>query len=152
MRSSPGQFIPRATQGKAKSTSHPLETEDRETLEVAFSPPGPAYFGLRNNIPTGLLYSNLGPWPKDTEDITGHANIQSYLQGLSKQFGVDDATVFHTRVEDAKKSDDGRQWHLRTITLLKGDGQPNLIERNWAFDAIVVATGHYSLQIGRAHV
>ncbi|KAH7183670.1 uncharacterized protein B0J16DRAFT_357148 [Fusarium flagelliforme] len=128
VKSSPGQFIPRATQGK-----------------VAFTPPGPAYFGLRNNIPTSLLYSNLGPWPKDTEDITGRANIQSYLQGLSNEFGVDDATVFHTRVEDAKKSDDGSQWNLRTITLLKGDGLPRLLERNWAFDAIVVATGHYSL-------
>ncbi|KAI1061407.1 hypothetical protein LB507_011214 [Fusarium sp. FIESC RH6] len=145
VRSSPGQFLPRTSQGKAKSTNHPLDTKDREALEVAFSPPGPAYFGLRNNIPTSLLYSNLGPWPKNTEDITGHANIRSYLQGLSKEFGVDDATVFHTRVEDAKKSDDGSQWNLRTITLLKGDGQPELVERNWAFDAIVVATGHYSL-------
>ncbi|KAF4952431.1 hypothetical protein FSARC_12648 [Fusarium sarcochroum] len=141
----PGQFLPKVTEAKAKSASHPLETEDQEALDVAFSPPGPAYFGLRNNVPTSLLYSNLGPWPKDTEDITGHANIQSYLQGLSKQFGVDDATVFHTRVEDAKKSEDRSHWKLRTITLLKGDGQPKLAERNWAFDAVVVATGHYNL-------
>ncbi|CAG7561988.1 unnamed protein product [Fusarium equiseti] len=145
VKSSPGQFIPRATQGQAKSTRHPLETEDCEALEVAFSPPGPAYFGLRNNIPTSLLYSNLGSWPKNTDDITGRANIQSYLQGLSKEFGVDDATVFRTRVEDAKKSDDGSQWNLRTISLLKGAGQPRLVERNWVFDAIVVATGHYNL-------
>ncbi|KAM0344961.1 hypothetical protein ACHAPU_007095 [Fusarium lateritium] len=142
-----GQFIPKTIQPKSKTRidNHPLETEDREALDVAFSPPGPAYFGLRNNVPTSLLYSNLGPWPKDTEDITGHANIQSYLQNLSRQFGVDDATVFHTRVEDASKSDDGSHWNLRTITLHKGDGSPTLTERDWKFDAVVVATGHYNL-------
>ncbi|KAM0290485.1 hypothetical protein ACHAO9_004842 [Fusarium lateritium] len=143
----PGQFSLKAN-GLPKQTygnSHPLETSDDNALKVAFSPPGPAYFGLRNNVPTSLLYSNLGPWPKDTEDITGHANIQAYLQGLSQQFAVDDATVFQTRVEDVTKSDDGSQWHLRTITLQKGDGEPKLTERNWKFDAVVVATGHYNL-------
>ncbi|KAJ4138777.1 hypothetical protein NW768_002650 [Fusarium equiseti] len=107
VKSSPGQFLLTPTQVKAKSTNHhhPLETEDPDALKVAFSPPGPAYFGLRNNIPTSLLYTNL----------------------------------------DAKKSDDDSQWNLRTITLLKGDSQPKITEQNWAFDAIVVATGHYSL-------
>ncbi|KAF5023036.1 hypothetical protein F66182_4920 [Fusarium sp. NRRL 66182] len=143
----PGQFLPKDTEKSFKNGTnrHPLETDDRDALEVAFSPPGPAYFGLRNNVPTSLLYSNLGPWPKDTKDITGHDNIKSYLQGLGEQFGVDDATVFHTRVEDAKKSDDGSHWNLRTITLLKGNGQPRFIERHWNFDALVVATGHYNL-------
>ncbi|KAF4337141.1 thiol-specific monooxygenase [Fusarium beomiforme] len=145
--SSPGQFSSSGPNLKSKieRAVHPLETEDRNALDVAFSPPGPAYFGLRNNVPTSLLYSNLGPWPKGTEDITGHANIQSYLQNLSKEFGVDDATVFHTRVEDIKKSNDESHWSLRTITLLKGNGQPTIIERNWTFDAVVVATGHYNL-------
>ncbi|KAF4449038.1 hypothetical protein F53441_7688 [Fusarium austroafricanum] len=143
----PGQFLSRIRDDKASGEDayHPLETGDREALEIAFSPPGPAYFGLRNNVPTSLLYSSLSPWPNGTEDITGHATIQSYLQGLSKQFGVDDATVFHTRVEQAYKSEDGSHWSLRTLTLLKGDGQPRLIERNWTFDAVVVATGHYNL-------
>ncbi|KAH7158443.1 hypothetical protein DER46DRAFT_626968 [Fusarium sp. MPI-SDFR-AT-0072] len=140
----PGQFSSTQRIFKA-ATTHPLETQDRDALDVAFSPPGPAYFGLRNNVPTSLLYSNLGPWPKGTEDITGHETIQSYLQGLSKKFGVDDATVFHTRVEDVKKNDDESYWNLRTITLLKGNGEPRIIERNWKFDAVVVATGHYNL-------
>ncbi|KAG5806748.1 hypothetical protein H9Q74_008548 [Fusarium xylarioides] len=139
----PGQFSP--SRKKDGSTAHPLETKDKNDLDVAFSPPGPAYFGLRNNVPTSLLYSNLGPWPKGTEDITGHGNIQSYLQGLSKEFGVDDVTVFHTRVEDVRKSDDETHWNIRTITLPKGDGEPKIIERNWKFDAVMVATGHYNL-------
>ncbi|SPJ73697.1 related to monooxygenase [Fusarium torulosum] len=143
----PGQFLPNTIQSKKHSDSnkYPLESEDHNALNVAFSPPGPAYFGLRNNVPTSLLYSNLGSWPEGTEDITGHANIQSYLQGLSKQHGVDDATVFQTRVEEVTKSDDDNYWNLRTITLHKGDGEPKLTERNWKFDAVVVSTGHYNL-------
>jgi thioredoxin reductase len=145
--SQPGQFLPKTTDPKVKNgdSAHPLESEDSETREVSFSPPGPAYFGLRNNVPTSLLYSNLGPWPKGTEDITSHVNIQNYLQGLSKEHGVDNVTIFNTRVEDAKKSEDGSHWAIRTITHLKGDGQPRFLERNWKFDALVVASGHYNL-------
>ncbi|KAF4985993.1 hypothetical protein FDECE_16185 [Fusarium decemcellulare] len=143
----PGQFLPGATDTKVKNghSTHPLDNQDPDTRDVSFSPPGPAYYGLRNNVPTSLLYSNLGPWPEGTEDITGHANIQSYLQGLSRQYGVDDATLFHTRVEEAKKSEDGNHWDIRTITHLKGDGEPRFLERNWKFDAFVVASGHYNL-------
>ncbi|KAM5342151.1 hypothetical protein ACJ41O_015182 [Fusarium nematophilum] len=143
--SSPGQFLPKTAEGKTQNGNHehPLESDSSDALDVAFSPPGPAYAGLQNNVPTSLLYSNLGPWPKGTQDITGHANIQSYLQGLSRDHGVDDVTVFHTRVEDAKK--EGSHWILRTITLLKGDGYPRFLERTWKFDALVVASGHYNL-------
>lgn len=145
--SKPGQFLP-ATDTPASQNgthTHPLSSDDTEALRIAFSPPGPAYKGLRNNVPTSLLYSSLGPWPQGTEDITGHVQIQSYLQGLSTQHGVDDVTVFHTRVEDAKKSEDGSHWNLRTITLLKGEGTPRFAERTWKFDAVVVASGHYNL-------
>ncbi|KPM42121.1 hypothetical protein AK830_g4428 [Neonectria ditissima] len=145
--SKPGQFSP----AKSSSTSqngngiHPPKAIDEDALRVAFSPPGPCYAGLRNNVPTSLLYSSLGPWPEGTEDITGHAQIESYLQGLSAEHGVDDVTVFHTRVEDARKSEDGSQWILQTVTLLKGDGSPRFLERTWKFDALVVASGHYNL-------
>ncbi|KAK7408488.1 hypothetical protein QQX98_009355 [Neonectria punicea] len=142
-----GQYSP------AKSTSasrngngiHSPNADDEDALRIAFSPPGPAYAGLRNNVPTSLLYSSLGPWPEGTEDITGHAQIESYLQSLSAEHGVDDVTVFHTRVEDARKSDDGSKWNLTTVSLLKGDGNPRFLERTWQFDALVVASGHYNL-------
>ncbi|KAF7557176.1 hypothetical protein G7Z17_g874 [Cylindrodendrum hubeiense] len=142
-----GQFLP--TKAPAASQNgdhtHPLDSDDAEARRIAFSPPGPAYAGLRNNVPTTLLYSSLGPWPQGTEDITGHKQIKSYLQGLSTQHGVDDVTVFHTRVDDARKSDDGKHWNLRTVTLLKGDGSPRVLERTWQFDALVIASGHYNL-------
>lgn len=144
--SRPGQFIPKSNSTlKNGNTDHALDTSDREALEIAFAPPGPCYAGLRNNVPTTLLYSSLGAWPEGTEDITGHLNIERYLQGLSSENGVDDVTLFNTRVEEARKSEDGTKWILRTITLLEGDGEPPVVERIWEFDALVVASGHYSL-------
>lgn len=144
--SKPGQFLLESSVKNLRvGKGHPLDGSDLEKIEVSFSPPGPAYAGLRNNVPTSLLYSSLGPWPTGTEDITGHANIQDYLQGLSKQHGVDDATIFNTRVEDARKSPNGSHWIIRTITLHKGAGQPRFLERVWEFDALVVASGHYNL-------
>lgn len=142
-----GQFLPTKVPAASQNGNHvhPLNSDDSEALRIAFSPPGPAYAGLRNNVPTSLLYSSLGPWPQGTEDITGHDQIESYLQGLSAEHGVDDVTIFHTRVDDAKKSDDGSKWILRTASLLKGNGSPRLLERTWQFDALVIASGHYNL-------
>lgn len=149
VKSVPGQPFKKSTKLELKNgelkARHPLHAQNREALEVAFAPPGPCYAGLRNNVPTSLLYSSLGAWPAGTGDITGHLNIERYLQGLSADNGVDDITLFNTRVEDAKKSRDGKTWEIRTITLLHGDGEPQLVERNWEFDALVVASGHYNL-------
>lgn len=144
--SKPGEFS-KDTDIKASNGDGPYElnTKDQEALRTIFAPPGPCYAGLRNNVPTSLLYSNLGPWPEGTEDITSHYNIENYLRGLSSQHGVDNVTVFSTRVEHAEKSDDGRHWNLRTITLLEGPGTPQFVERTWQFDALVVASGHYNL-------
>ncbi|KAI5460556.1 hypothetical protein BGZ63DRAFT_445171 [Mariannaea sp. PMI_226] len=138
----PGQL---SSNSKTGEFSHGLQENDEDELRIGFAPPGPCYAGLRNNVPTSLLYTNLGPWPEGTEDITGHDNLEHYLQDLSSEHGVNDVTVFNTRVEHAQKSDDGNHWHLRTATLLKGPGFPRFVERTWQFDAVVVASGHYNL-------
>ncbi|KAF7563922.1 hypothetical protein G7046_g185 [Stylonectria norvegica] len=145
----PGQFsegIERPTTNGLKS-QHSLNTTDGKDLEIAFAPPGPCYAGLKNNVPTTLLYSSLGPWPQGTEAITGHINIERYLQGLSAQNGVDDITQFHTRVEHAEKSQDGTSWTLRTISLQPQSQTevPRVVEKTWQFDALVIASGHYNL-------
>ncbi|CAM1510674.1 Fc.00g010090.m01.CDS01 [Cosmosporella sp. VM-42] len=130
---------------KRGDVRRPFANSERDALEIAFSPPGPCYAGLKNNVPTTLLYSSLGTWPPGTEDITGHLNIENYLRTLSAENGVDDVTQFHTRVEDATKSADGSKWIVKTITLLPGDGVPPVVERRWEFDALVIASGHYNL-------
>ncbi|KAM0424310.1 hypothetical protein ACHAPT_010456 [Fusarium lateritium] len=137
----PGQFLPQ----QSTKDSHPLTTSDGDALEVAFAPPGPAYSGLKNNVPTSLLYSNLKPWPKGTPENVSHWEIAKYLQNLNTENGLDKVTLYNTRVEEARKSADGTTWIVRTITLLAKDGTPRIVERTWDFDAIVVSSGHYNL-------
>ncbi|KAF5004870.1 hypothetical protein FDECE_8652 [Fusarium decemcellulare] len=140
----PGQFLPQR-HNKNGTGQHSLSTSDEDALQVAFAPPGPCYSGLKNNVPTNLLYSNLKPWPTETEENVTHWEIEKYLQDLSAESGLNDVTFYNTRVEHAEKSIDKTKWILRTITLLAKDGAPRIVERTWEFDALVVCSGHYNL-------
>ncbi|KAH6625087.1 hypothetical protein B0J18DRAFT_202003 [Chaetomium sp. MPI-SDFR-AT-0129] len=126
--------------------------------EVHFSPPGPCYAGLKNNVPTHLMTSALETWPEGTEAFINQRYIEEYVQKLAKNHGVDEATQFHTRVDDVRKTPDGRKWQIRSVSLEKraeGDNeqqqqqqqqrQPRLIERTALFDLVVVASGHYNM-------
>lgn len=121
--------------------------------EVHFSPPGPCYAGLKNNVPTHLMASSLGTWPEDTEEFINQRHIEEYVQTLAKNHGVDAATQFHTRVDDVKKTPDGKKWQVRSVSLEKGaegddkqqQQQPRLTEKTTLFDLVVVASGHYNM-------
>lgn len=138
----PGQFLPHTSRA---SQQHPLDTPDRDALDVAFAPPGPCYSGLKNNVPTTLLYSSLRSWPDGTADNVSHWEVERYLQDLGADYGLDDVILYNTRVEEAKKSIDGKRWLLRTITLLAERGEPQVVERTWDFYAVVACSGHYNL-------
>ncbi|KAH6841185.1 hypothetical protein B0I37DRAFT_408827 [Chaetomium sp. MPI-CAGE-AT-0009] len=114
-------------------------------LEVHFSPPGPCYAGLKNNVPTHLMASSLGPWPEGIEPFVSQRHLEEYVQTLAKDQGVDEVTSFHTRVDDVRKTDDGTKWELRLVALAKGDMGPLLTERISHFDLVVVASGHYNM-------
>ncbi|KAF4468692.1 major facilitator superfamily transporter [Fusarium albosuccineum] len=116
----PGQFLPQR-HSKNGTDQHPLSSSDEDALQVAFAPPGPCYSGLKNNVPTNLLYSNLKPWPTETEENLTHWEIEKYLQDLSAESGLNDVTFYNTRVEHAEKSSDKTKWKLRTTTLLAKD-------------------------------
>lgn len=116
-----------------------------DTLEIRFSPPGPCYAGLKNNVPTTLMYSILEPWPEGTEEHTYQYNIERYIQTLAHNHGVDDVTQYKTRVDEIKKSADRQHWTVRTVALEKRQGATQLIEKYWQFDFIVIASGHYNL-------
>ncbi|KAK4146880.1 uncharacterized protein C8A04DRAFT_9343 [Dichotomopilus funicola] len=126
--------------------------------EVHFSPPGPCYAGLKNNVPTHLMASSLETWPEDTEAFINQRYIEEYVQKLAKNHGVDEATQFHTRVDDVRKTPDGRKWQIRSVSLEKGaeggnkqqqqqqqQRQPRLTEQTALFDLVVVASGHYNM-------
>lgn len=131
-----------ARQGK---DAHPLATADDAALEISFSPPGPCYAGLRNNVPTGLMVSSLGGWPDGTPENTSQADIERYVQELASIQGVNEVTWYNTRVEDVRKSVNAKRWTVRTIMLEKKARRPRLVEKTWEFDAVVVASGHYNL-------
>lgn len=114
-------------------------------LEVQFSPPGPCYAGLKNNVPTYLMASVLDPWPEGTEPFVSQRFLEEYIQTLSRQHGVEPVTLFHTRVDEVRKTADGARWEIRTVTLKKGDTGFRLTERTSQFDLLVVASGHYNM-------
>lgn len=116
-----------------------------DALEVQFSPPGPCYAGLKNNVPTSLMVSALDPWPKGTEEITTQDNLESYIQLLARQHSVNNVTRYNTRVDELRKGDNGTGWVVRTVSLQRVGGTLQQCEKYWDFDLVVVASGHYNL-------
>ncbi|KAK3301632.1 uncharacterized protein B0T15DRAFT_318644 [Chaetomium strumarium] len=120
---------------------------DIADAEVWFAPPGPCYAGLKNNVPTYLMASVLGPWPEGTEPFVGQKHLEQYIQTLARNHGVDDVTLFHTRVDEVRKTPDGLKWEVRAVTLEKGAGPAGarFTENISHFDLLVVASGHYNM-------
>lgn len=136
-----------AGDGLKWETRHPLLSRDVEKLEISFAPPSPCYAGLKNNVPTNLMVSSLGPWPEGTASNVSQDRIEEYVQTLSANHGVNDVAEYSTRVEEVNKSPDGRAWVIRTLKLRHEEGEPRLEEETRQFDAVVVATGHYNLPL-----
>ncbi|KAK4200502.1 hypothetical protein QBC40DRAFT_326537 [Triangularia verruculosa] len=114
-------------------------------LEVLFSPPGPCYAGLRNNVPTNLMASSLSAWPEGTEPVVSQRDVEHYVQSLAESHGVNAHTIFHTRVDEVRKTPDGSKWEVRSVTLEKAGLGVRFIERLSLFDRVVVASGHYNM-------
>ncbi|KAG7290195.1 hypothetical protein NEMBOFW57_000193 [Staphylotrichum longicolle] len=114
-------------------------------LEVRFSPPGPCYAGLKNNVPTYLMASVLGGWPEGTEAFVSQKYLEEYIQSLAANTGVDAITRFRTRVDDIRKTPEGGKWEIRSVALEEGESGPRIVERHSQFDLVVVASGHYNM-------
>ena len=146
--SAPGQYAyqtppPESEDGIEEQANKAKQTDD--ALRIRFSPPGPCYAGLKNNVPTTLMYSILDPWPEGTEEHTGQENIERYVQTLAQNHRVHDVTLYNTRVDERKKTADEGSWVVRTVTLDKRHGGGHLVEKYWEFDSVVIASGHYNL-------
>lgn len=147
--SSPGQYAyrtpPPESPREGSDQPPPKSPLTGDALEVHFSPPGPCYAGLTNNVPTSLMVSALSPWPEGTEENTTQNNIEGYVQMLARDHSVNDVTHYDTRVDEVSKSEDGKTWTVRTISLEKRNGASQLVEKYWEFDSVVLASGHYNL-------
>lgn len=134
------------------STSHKTngtETSTKDDVLLAHAPPGPCYKGLMNNVPTTMMRSTLLDWPQGTPEHVTHREIEHYVQDLALKTGVHDATLYGTRVEEAVKQPDSGKWHVRTKTVKQDNstGESAFEEKNWQFDALVVASGHYHVPL-----
>lgn len=114
-------------------------------LEVHFSPPGPCYAGLKNNVPTYLMTSVLGAWPDGTEPFVNQKLVEQYIQGLAREHGVDAVTRYHTRVDEVRKAPQETKWEIRSVRLEKCEHGTRLTESISQFDLVVVASGHYNM-------
>ncbi|KAI9713231.1 MAG: hypothetical protein M1820_001217 [Bogoriella megaspora] len=123
-----------------KRSDKALEGGDGESpVLLEHAPPGPCYESLTNNVSTPLLRTKLNAWPDGTADFVTHKALCAYIQDTATKGGVDAVTIYNTSVEDVRKN--STSWSLRSSTLHKGEGSP--VEREWEFDAVVVASGHY---------
>lgn len=125
-----------------------LQIQDEDDIALLHAPPGPCYEGLMNNVPTTMMKTTLLQWPEGTPDHVTHHEIETYVQRLSRETGAHDVTLFDTRVEEAVKNTTTGKWDVRTKTLLKNDdGKHSFQNRDWTFDAVVVAAGHYHVPL-----
>lgn len=141
---------------------------DYERIRLLHAPPGPAYKGLKNNVPTSLMHSTLQAWPDGTEDYVNNTLIVGYIRDLADSTGAREHVVLNTSVESIRKEheeDDkldslsgedaagkrlySGEWTVHTKTLLPPSSQPQQEQlfkhATHKFDAIVVAAGHYHL-------
>ncbi|TVY47036.1 Flavin-containing monooxygenase [Lachnellula occidentalis] len=115
------------------------ERENSEDVKILHAPPGPCYELLSNNVPTGLMKTTLNSWPPGTEQIVRHNVLAEYIQDTAAKTGVEEVTQYNTKVERVEKR--GGCWYVQTSTLDADTLEKKT--RDWEFDAVIVATGHY---------
>ncbi|KAK0701085.1 FAD dependent oxidoreductase [Lasiosphaeria miniovina] len=104
-----------------------LRAEGLSAEEAAsyFAPPGPIYANMKSRGSKTATRTSLLNWPEGSGDPLDHGEVLQYLQDIARTYYVEDMIRFRTRMEEVSKTE--------------GDTE------NWAFDAVVVATGRYSV-------
>ncbi|KPI45783.1 Thiol-specific monooxygenase [Cyphellophora attinorum] len=125
------------------------ETDSRQNVKskdfaTRHAPPGPCYAGLTNNVALRAMKTTLGDWPEGLGDFVNQRYLEQYLQGIAQTSGVNDVAEYNTRVEEVVKDPVRSKWSVKTTTLRNG-ATSELLERDWHFDAVVVASGHYNM-------
>lgn len=142
------EYSPPPTTNGTNRKTNGTHKESIEDALLAHAPPGPCYEGLMNNVPTTMMRTTLLNWPEGTPEHVTHKEIEQYVQDLARNTGAHDVTLYDTLVEEAVKQPDTGKWHVRTKTLLKSSGEDvKFEEKEWNFDALVVASGHYHVPL-----
>lgn len=143
-----------ADEAQTKPTGYQHRQHEEKTPEdvvLDHAPPGPCYEGLMNNIPTPMMRSTLLHWPEGTPDHVTHNDIERYIQALARETGTHDVTLYNTRVEEAIKDQETGAWKVKSRTLVKKENEHDdnitFDDKDWTFDAVVVAAGHYHVPL-----
>ncbi|KAK1653749.1 hypothetical protein QYE76_071554 [Lolium multiflorum] len=115
--------------------------------------PGSIYACLRLISPREAMgFSDFQFVPRDGDDrdprrFPGHGEVHCYLRDFCHAFGLMDAVRLNTRVLRVAAAAPTptlttRQWAVRSVGLGGGTGTDDAQDE--VFDAVVVATGHYS--------
>ncbi|KAM0907273.1 hypothetical protein ACQ4PT_016235 [Festuca glaucescens] len=115
--------------------------------------PGSIYACLRLISPREAMgFSDFQFVPRDGDDrdqrrFPGHREVHCYLRDFCDAFGLMDAVRLNTRVLRVAAAAPTptlttRQWAVRSVSLGGGTGTDDAQDE--VFDAVVVATGHYS--------
>lgn len=101
--------------------------------------PSPMYETLHTNIPRALMPFTDSAFPNDLLIFPSRQDVQEYLVNYSQD--VRHLIKFSTQVEDVRlrEVDGNDQWDVDAISLVTGEITSS------AYDAIVVASGHYSV-------
>ncbi|RDW64587.1 FAD protein [Coleophoma cylindrospora] len=120
----------------------------RLTLEEAaslFAPPGPVYANMKSRNSNVVMRTSLMEWPQGIREPMDHSVVLAYIRSLARDHHVQDKIHFRTRVEAVSKAEGDNRWYVRTGTLVSTSTSYMLEKKAWEFDAIVVATGRYSI-------
>ncbi|EJT77209.1 thiol-specific monooxygenase [Gaeumannomyces tritici R3-111a-1] len=130
------------------SDQQPPPPPSGPAADLAHAPPGPCYAGLRNNVSTMLMRSTVVPWPAGTEEFVTHDDVEAYIRSIVNAANIRPLMSFDTAVLHVGKPPGADKWTVRTRTLRRDlDAEKvagiSFDEREWAFDAVVCASGHY---------
>ncbi len=101
--------------------------------------PTPMYDLLHTNIPRALMQFSDLPFSDDSLIFPSRQHVEEYLVKYTE--GIRHLIRFSTQVEDIRlRQENGRdQWDLDTSSTITGESTTT------TYDAVVVASGHYSL-------
>ncbi|KAL8421023.1 hypothetical protein RB596_001992 [Gaeumannomyces avenae] len=130
------------------SDQQPPPPPSGPAADLAHAPPGPCYAGLRNNVSTTLMRSTVVPWPAGTEEFVTHDDVEAYIRSIVDAANIRPLMSFDTAVLHVGKPPGAEKWTVRTRTLRRDpdaekEAAISFDEREWTFDAVVCASGHY---------
>jgi thioredoxin reductase len=135
-------LAPPASDSQYNSTPDGLTADEASIYHAS---PSPCYAGLRNNIFITVMRSSLLEWPEGTGELTTAEVVRAYIEDIARQYDVLAHTQLWTKVEKVSKKSGDASWSVRTSKFSQTGDKFTYNRREWTFDAVIVATGHYDV-------